>query len=185
MANIVIDASDAQRLAKDLLKCPHLIRQASAGALNKTLNFIGAETKRQVQKEYYVTRSIQKALTKKRATVNDLTAIAAFTDKPIPMFVFKHTVARNRFRSPVNIIIKRSNGKQTTGKNPAVFKAYGKKLMRRNSGEKNIRTAYTVSIPNMVASDEVYKVIAKKAEQELPKKMQQEIARRLKKLNEG
>jgi hypothetical protein len=183
MANITVDLTDVKDLVKDLQVCPQMIRQATASALNRTLTFIGAETKRQVQQEYAVTKSIQKAFTKKRATQNNLTAEAIYTDKSIPMFVFKHTVAQNRFRSPVTITIKKSNGKQThNGSNPALFRGYGKKIMRRESGEKNIRTAYTLSIPQMVANDDVYKVIAEKAQSHFYKRLEHEVDWRMKKL---
>lgn len=183
MAVIEVDTSDLGELIKGLEKFPSITRPAMASALNRTLNFISAETKRQVQGEYAVTKSIDKSLKKTRATVNNLTAIATYTDKPIPMFVFKHTVAKNRFRSPISITIKKSNGKQThDGSNPALFRGYGKKIMRRDSGQKNIRTAYTVSIPQMVANDDVYNVIAKKAHDYLYKRLQHELAYRISKL---
>lgn len=183
MAYIEVDCTDVKELTKDLQVCPQLYRQATASALNRTLTFIGAETKRQVQQEYAVTKSIQKAFTKKRATQNNLTAEAIYTDKSIPMFVFKHTAAQNRFRSPITITIKKSNGKQThNGSNPALFRGYGKKIMRRESGEKNIRTAYTLSIPQMVANDDVYKVIADKAQEHFYKRLEHEVDWRIKKL---
>jgi hypothetical protein len=183
MAYVTVDLTDVKDLVKDLQVCPQMIRQATASALNRTLTFVGAETKRQVQEEYAVTKSIQKAFTKKRATQSDLTAEAIYTDKSIPMFVFKHTVAQNQYRSPVTITIKKSNGKQThNGSNPALFRGYGKKIMRRESGEKNIRTAYTLSIPQMVANDDVYKVIAEKAESHFYKRFEHEVDWRMKKL---
>ena len=187
MAHIEVDLTDVKELTKDLQVCPQMIRQATASALNRTLTFVGAETKRQVKQEYAVTKSIQKAFTKKKATQNDLTAIAMYTDKPIPMFVFKHTYARNHQRSPITITIKKSNGRKThDGSNPALFAAYdrgkSKKIMLRESGQKNIRTAYTLSIPQMVANDDVYKVIAEKAEPYFYKRLEHEIDWRIKKL---
>ena len=180
---IYVDTSDLKELTKDLQRCPQLVNQATASALNRTLTFIGAETKRQVQTEYAVTKSINKYLKMTRATARNLTAVATYTDKPIPMFVFKHTAARNRFRSPITITIKRSNGAKThNGSNPALFRGYGKKIMRREAGEKNIRTAYTLSIPQMVASDEVYKVIADKAQPYFYKRIEHEVNYRLSKL---
>lgn len=183
MANIIVDASELKELASALKDHPQQMHAAMASALNRTLTFVGAETKRQVQKEYAVTKSIQKALTKKKATRKDLTAEAIYTDKPIPMFVFKHTVAQNKYRSPVTITIKKSNGKQThEGSNPALFRGYGKKIMLRKNGEKNIRTSYTLSIPQMVSNDDVYQEIADKAEEYLYKRIQHEVEYRLSKL---
>jgi len=183
MANITVDVTDVKELVKDLQVSPKLIRQATASAMNRTLTFIGAETKRQVQQEYAVTKSIQKALTKKRASQKNLVAEAIYRDNPLPMFVFKYRVPNNRFRSPVTITIKKSNGRQThDGSSPALFKGYGKKIMRRESGEKNIRTAYTVSIPQMVANKEVYNVIADKAQEHFYKRFEHEVQRRMEKL---
>ena len=185
MPTVYCDTSDLGELIKDVeeILSPQGIRVAVSKALNATLTYIGAETKRQVQSEYYVTKSIQKTLTKKRAKPSHLVAEAIYTDKPLPLFVFKHTAARNPQRSPVTVTIKRANGAQTHGgSNPAMFKTYSykyKKVMIREAGQKNIRTAYTLSIPQMVASDEVYKVIAKKAEAKLYERTKYFLSRRI------
>ena len=119
---------------------------------------------------------------KTKATASNLEAIAEYADKPIPMFVFKFTAEANRFRSPITVTIKKSSGAKThKGSSPALFKAYGKKIMRRESDEKTIRTAYTVSIPQMVANDEVYNVVAEKAMEYYAKRMKHEVEYRLSK----
>lgn len=178
-----IDEDELRKLSKKLEAHPQLIRAATVSALNRTLTFIGAETKRQVKKDYAVTKSINKSIKMTRATRGNLTAIAEYTDKPLPMFVFKHSVAQNKFRSPVTITIKHSNGKQThDGSNPALFRGYGKKIMRRESGQENIRTAYTISIPQMVASDAVYNVIAEKAKEYFFTRFEHEVNWRLENL---
>lgn len=182
---IYCDTSDLKKLLKDVegILSPQTTHAAMAAALNRTLTFVGAETKRQVQAEYAVTKSIQKALTKEKATRTKLTAAAIYKGKPIPLFVFKHTAPNNRFRSPVTVTIKKSNGAQThTGSNPAMFKAYGNKIKLRDSGQRNLRGAYSVSIPQMVASDDVYDVIAKKSEEYLYKRLHHELEWRVSKL---
>lgn len=159
------------------------MRRAMASALNKTLGYVGAETKREVNKEYAVPRSITKALTEKRATSSRLEAVAKYQDSPLPLFLFKYRAASNRYRSPVSVMVKRSNGMKThTGSNPAMFKAYGNKIKLRDTGQRNIRGAYTVSIPQMVANEEVYDEIAKKAEVRLYKNLEHELEWRLSKL---
>ena len=119
-----------------------------------------------------------------KATRNKLTAAANYKDKPIPMFVFKHKVPANQYRSPISITIKKSNGMQTHhGSNPALFKAYGgSKIIRRDIGQRNLKTAYTVSIPQMVANDDVYDEIAKKAEVKLQERIEHELEWRLSKI---
>lgn len=182
---IYCDTSDLRKLLKDVegILSPQTTHAAMANALNRTLDFVGAETKRQVKAEYAVTKSINKSLKKTKATRNRLTAEAAYTGKPIPMFVFKHTVAPNQYRSPITITIKKSNGAQThTGSNPAMFQAYGKKIKLRDAGQRNLRGAYTLSIPQMVKSDEVYDVIAKKAEKKLYERLEHELLWRMSKL---
>lgn len=185
--NIVYcDTSDVDKLMKQMeaVLSPQEAHAALASALNRTLSFVGAETKRQVKGEYAVTKSIDKSVKKTKATRNNLTAEAIYQDKPLPMFVFKHTAATNQYRSPVSVLIKKSNGMRThTGSNPAMFKAYGdKKITLREPGQRNIRTAYTVSIPQMVSNDNVYKVIAKKAEDKLKERVVHELNWRLSKL---
>lgn len=183
---IYCDASDMRKKIKAVEKVltGQSIHAAIASALNRTITFVGAETKRQVQQEYAVTKSINKSLSMKKATRSKLVASADYKDKPIPMFVFRHKVAANQYRSPISIMIKKSNGMQVhNGSNPALFKAYGgKKIIRRDAGQKNLKTAYTLSIPQMVASDEVYDEIAKKAEEKLQERIEHEIDWRMSKI---
>lgn len=186
MAKVVYcDTSDVDELLKDLqgFLSPQTSHAALASALNRTLTFVTAETKRQVKDEYAVTKSLDKSVEKKKATRSDLTAEAKYTGKPLPLFIFKNTAPENRYRSPVSVLVKKSNGMQThSGSNPAMFKAYGNKIKIRDAGQRNIRGAYTVSIPQMVRNDEVYEVIAKKAEDYLYKRLVHELERRLSKL---
>lgn len=182
---IYCDTSDLNRLIKDVgdVLSPQTTHAAMASALNRTLTFIGAETKRQVNQEYAVRKSLNKSLTEKKAKRSDLTAIAKFTGKPLPLFIFKNVAPSNIYRSPVSVLVKKSNGMQThTGSNPAMFKAYGQKIKLRYPGERNIHGAYTVSIPQMVASDEVYDVIAKKAEAKLYERLKHELEWRISKI---
>lgn len=183
---IYCDASDMTKKLKEVEKTltGQSVHAAIASALNRTITYVGSETKRQVQSEYAVTKSINKSLSMEKATRAKLQAAANYTDKPIPMFVFKHKVAANQYRSPISITIKKSNGMQTHhGSNPALFKAYGNsKIIRRDAGQKNLKTAYTVSIPQMVASDEVYDVIAKKAEVKLQERINHELEWRMSKI---
>lgn len=182
---IYCDASDLQELMEGVegVLSPQTICAAMASALNRTLTYISAETKRQVQSEYAVKKSIDKSLTKKKATRTNLTAEAIYTDKPIPIFVFKNTAPNNAYRSPVTVMVKKANGAQThTGSNPAMFKAYGNKIKLRDPGKRTIRGAYTVSIPQMVANDDVYNVIAAKAKIKLRDRFAHELMWRMSKL---
>lgn len=183
---IYCDASDMHKKIKAVEKVltGQSVHAALSSALNRTITYVGSETKKEVQKEYAVTKSINKSLSMEKATRSKLEAAANYKDKPIPMFVFKHKVAANQYRSPISITIKKSNGMQThNGSNPALFKAYGgKKIIRRDAGQKNLKTAYTVSIPQMVASDEVYDDIAKKAEEKLQERVDHELEWRMSKI---
>lgn len=183
---IYCDAGDMHKKIKEVEKVltGQSVHAALASALNRTITFVGSETKREVQKEYAVTKSINKSLSMEKATRSKLTAAANYKDKPIPMFVFKHKVAANQYRSPISILIKKSNGMQThNGSNPALFKAYGgSKIIRRDAGQRNLKTAYTLSIPQMVQSDEVYDDIAKKAEEKLQERINHELEWRMSKL---
>lgn len=184
---VYCDPSDMDEVIKKAKKAltGQNIHAAMASALNRTLTFVGSETKRQVQGEYYVTKSINKSLSMKRATRRSLTAEANYQDKPLPLFVFKHKIPANQYRSPVQVTIKRSSGTKTVGvsEGAAVFGAYGgKKIERRDLTQKNLKTAYTVSIPQMVANPDVYDDIADKAEKKLIERFNHEIDWRIKKL---
>lgn len=182
---IYCDTSDVDKVLKDMkaFLSPQTTNAAMASALNRTLTFVSAETKRQVKSEYAVTKSLDKSVVKKKATTSNLSAEAIYTGKPLPLFIFKNTAPANQYRSPVSVLVKKSNGIQThSGSNPAMFKAYGNKVKLRDSGQKNIRGAYTVSIPQMVANDDVYEEIAKKAEVKLYERLIHELEWRISKL---
>lgn len=153
---------------------------AMASALNRTLTFVGAETKRQVQGEYAVSSSLQKGVKKIHATAASLHAEAIYTGATLPLYVFKNKAPNNQYRSPVSVLVKRSNGWQVhNGSNPAMFKGYGRKIMLRDGGQRDIRTAHTLSIPQMVSNDSVYRTIATKAEAKLYERVEHEITWRL------
>lgn len=186
---IICDTSDLERLIKGLegILEDGTIRQCVAGALNDTLPHIAAQTKREVQAEYLITKSIDKTLEKKKAKTSDLTAEARYTDKPLPLFVFKHSAPTSGNRSPVKIA--RIAGKSKTvgysSEGEGVFKTKNyrhKKIMVRAAGQRNIRTAYSVSIPQMVANDGVYEAIAKDAEPFIYRRLEYRINKRLDKL---
>lgn len=183
---VYCDTSDLEKNIREVEKVltGRSIHAAMASALNRTLTFVGAETKRQVQSEYAVKKSINKALSMKKATRVRLSAEANYQDKPLPLFVFKHSIPANKYRSPVQVTIKKGGGKKvgySDGK--AVFGAYGnRKIERRDLTKRNLRTAYTVSIPQMVANESVYDDIAKKAEKKLIERFNHEIEWRMSKL---
>ena len=188
MGNTVYcDLSDLEELTKSArgILSDGTIRREMAGALNDTLPHIAAETKRRVSSEYLITKSINKTLSKKRATSSDLTAEARYTDKPLPLFVFKHTAPKTGTRSPVSIARLAGEKKvlSYSSEGAAIFKAYGsKKIIRRASRQRNLKSTYTVSIPQMVANDDIYKEIAKDAESFVYKKLKYRLERRMSKL---
>lgn len=188
---IYCDTSELEKDIKDLRETlsGQSIHAAISNALNRTLTFVGAETKRQVRSEYTVKATpIARALTKKRATRANLQAEAVYKDNPLPLYVFKHKIPSNQYRSPVMITIKQGGGKRVdytngNGGRQVLFGAYGnKKIMRRDLTQKKLKTAYSVSVPQMVASKDVYDVIVKKAEETLQKRLEHEIQWRLSKL---
>lgn len=186
MANKVIycDTADLKKDVKDLTSAltGRQMHAALANALNRTLTFVGAETKRQVRSAYTVkSSSVAKALTKKKATRSMLIAEANYKDRPLPLYVFKHRIPNNQNRTPVSVTIKKGQGKQVEFSGGQVlFGAYGKtKIMRRDLTEKKIQTAYTVSVPQMVENEKVYDEIVKKAEAKLQERVDHEIQVRL------
>lgn len=184
---IYCDTSDLEKDIKEVKKVlsEQSIHAAMASALNRTITFVGAETKRQVQSEYALTKSINKSLSMEKATRSKLEAAANYTDKPIPMFLFKHKAPSNLNRSPVTVTIKKANGAKTLGYSggSAVFKAYGdSKITKRELGQRHLKTAYTVSIPQMVSNEDVYDVIAEKAEKKLVERFNHEIEWRMSKI---
>ena len=167
MPVIYCDTTEANRLIRRMEKATSTERMkvAMSRALNSTLRHIPAETKRQVQREYAVKASLQKGVKKIHASPGNLHAEALYTGATLPLYTFATKAPKNRYRSPVSALVKLSNGWQTHEEaNPAMFKAYGRKVLTRAAGQRTIRTAHTISIPQMVSNESVYQEIARDAE---------------------
>ena len=157
-----VDCSDLDKLADKMLLFPKQSTQAMSKSLNKTLNRVASTTRKEVLKDYSpLLRGVNDVLVKKRANYSRLQAEAIYTDSQLKASGFSKSLIKTGNRSPVKVKIKKRF--VTSGSNPVMFSGRGSEIFKRPLGSRDVRTVYTVSIPQMVSNDEVYARIAKDA----------------------
>ena len=202
-----INAESLFKVIEALKKTPEEIRPALASAVNKTMDSTVTQIKKEVAAEYTVKqkyllsskkkkeKGINGAITKKRATVNNLSAAAIADGGQVALYKFQHTPInpppKQQYRQPVRAQVKKSGSKklvthngnkafvQTVHKNNMLFAREGKKRFP-------IKKLFALSVPQMIASKNdskgSLKRIKARAEEMLEKKVEQEINYRIGKL---
>ena len=194
---IEIDGKELFKVVEALKKYPKEIRPAIASAVNKTMDSTVTQIKKEVATEYTIKqKDIAKAITKKRAKVNNLTAAAIAEGGQVALYKFQHTPnappPKQRYKQPVKVKVKKSGGKITV-KNKAGNKAFiqtmnGANMIFARKGKKRypIEKLFSLSVPQMISdkndSKGSIKRIKERTEEMLTKKIDQEINYRLDKV---
>lgn len=189
MPKVVVETKALERLSAEMVLFPKECRAAMSSALNRTLNRVTTNISKEVAVDYAVKRGqIKKTISTKKSKRSTLQAEAIVTDKPIKMGSFRFKVLDDKYRTPVSVKIKNTNGFVKSSSQPPIFagmsRATGKKeLFHRTPGDKyKISYGFTLSIPQMVANEDVYNRIREDAEEYLEQRYEHEIEYRLNKL---
>lgn len=182
-----IDYSELKDLNRKLKKHPKEARNAMRSAVNRTISRIVTNTAKEVKKEYpaIIRKDIKETLNIEKATLSNLTGIVESTGSRLRASKFPHKISRKRNRSPVSVKIKGSY--KTSGNSPVMFGegvggnrgARGREIYKREG--KTAETVYTLSIPQMISNENVYKAIADDASEFLVKRFEHEYYYRINK----
>lgn len=194
---IEIDGKELFKVIEKLQKYPKEIRPAIASAVNKTLDSTVTQIKKEVASEYTVKqKDIAKAIEKKRAKVNNLSAMAIAEGGQVALYKFQHTPTapppKQRYKQPVKVKVKKSGGKVVV-RNKAKNKAFIQPMNSANmifarKGKKRypIEKLFSLSVPQMISDKNDSKGsiqrIKARTEEMLVKKIDQEINYRLQKM---
>lgn len=165
MANIVFDTKEFERAMEKFPAFPKEAKQAMRETLNRAINQVKTGITNEVAVDYAIKKNqVKKTIGIKRANMGFLQAEATVMDSRIKMGSFKFKYEKNRYRSPVSVKIKNSGGFKTSTSSPALFQARNQIYHRTpNDPTFKIGWAFTLSVPQMVSNDEVYRRIAEDA----------------------
>ena len=188
MPNVIVEHK-LDKLSAEMFFFPRQCHAAMNNALNRTLSRVATNITKEVAVDYAVKRNqVKKTIGLKKSRVSTLQAEATVTDTRIKMGSFAFKVLDQQYRTPVSVKIKKSNGFVKSGSQPPVFagmsRVTGKKeLFHRTPGDAyKMGYAFTLSIPQMVANDDVYDRIQKDAKEFLVARYQHELEYQLNKL---
>lgn len=184
IVTVQIDDSDLKRLEAKMKACPEATRKAIAvtlgqkRAVSRIITFVAdeaiAEYRGVIRKDV---KQLAKTKTQKGVTSTSLSI--EFKDSPLKATKFPNTISRSKNRSPITLEIKRGIRKKS-GTNPVMFGTRPKReIYKRKLGERTIRPVYTLSIPQMISNDEVYKRIQTKAQVYITERLEHELDYRL------
>lgn len=179
MPEIKVDTKCLEKLTTEMKVFPQQTHAAMASALNRTLNFVTGEILTDVTDNYAIKKQrVKKTMTIQRATKRNMSASVTVQDKRLRLGAFKFKPASptgNKAKDTnISVTIKKGQTRELksrdgipwfvgrankTDKKPDIF-------TRTGEGRK-IEWGFTVSIPQMVSSEQVYREIAKKAEAKL------------------
>lgn len=193
---IEIDGEALFKVVEALKNTPKEIRPAIAHAINKTMDSTVTQVKREVAAEYTIKqKDIAQAITKKRATVSNLTGAAIAEGGQVALYKFKHTPVqpppKQIYIQPVKAQVKKSGGKKLVARNgnKAFIQTINGKHMiwvRKSKRRFPIEKLYAMSVPQMITDKNDSKGsiqrIKARTQEMLEKKVEQEINYRLLKL---
>lgn len=183
MPQIIIETDDVQRAMRKFPAFPREAHAAMNSALNRSISRVVTNITKEVAVDYAVKRGqIKKTIGVKRSRISTLEAEAEVTDRRIKMGSFQFKYEKNRYRSPVSVKIKNTNGFVKSTSRPALFQAKGQIYHRTPNDKYPIGWAFTLSIPQMVANDDVYERISEDANQFLHERFEHELNFRLQRL---
>ena len=177
MAGVVyeIDTHELESLGGKIEIFPREARRAMVASANRALSKIITNTATEVKKNYSTIKrkDIKDIAVTKKATFSNLEASVTYTGKQLRASTFPHTISRSRNRSPVNLRIRTASVKSSP--TPAMFgeKAGGsrgvrgtREIYKREPNTRKVKTVYTLSIPQMISNETVYKQIQDQAKKD-------------------
>lgn len=185
MSDIFIDTKELKKITIELNKLPKQIPQATASALNRTLDFTATRIKKEVTAEYSVKSSdVSKTLKKKRASRSNLYAYIQSKGHTLSLARFPHSPRKYSKRAKVVMVqVKKSGGYKIVDTQPKAFvQAMGKATniwKRQGPGRYPVTILRTLSVPQMISNNETREKIQDAAAKKLQERVNHEIKWRL------
>lgn len=189
MAEIEVDTKALKRVAVELEEVSKKdVPKAIVAALNRTIQTVGTDMKREAVKRYEIKAGeVQKTLKLKRASTSQMQANAQSTGRPLGLFHFKVKPRKRPTKKIKNIQvkIKKADGYKAIKTSPKAFIANKNALnvfKRVGKSRLPIERLTTLSIPQMISNPEALEYIQSHAQETLEKRTAHEIEFRLSKV---
>ncbi|HHW03409.1 MAG TPA: hypothetical protein GXX35_11495 [Thermoanaerobacterales bacterium] len=185
MSDLYIDTKELKQITIELNKLPKQIPQATAAALNRTLDFTATRIKKEVTAEYSVKSSdVSKTLKKKRASRSNLYAYIESKGHTLSLARFPHSPRKYSKRAKaVKVKVKKSGGYKTVNTQPKAFVQTMNNATniwkREGPGRHPVTMLRTLSIPQMISNEGTMKKIQDAAAKKLQERVNHEIKWRL------
>lgn len=184
MAHIEIDATEFENIKDAMILFPQTARSAMSATLNRATDKMVTWIHEEVTNEYAVKRvGIKKTLDIEKSTVRKLEAVVTSTDRRIKLSGFPFKASGKMRIAKVKV---KQGGFVKSKSNPPLFvgkanKTTGKReVFIRTPGESHdLSFGFTLSIPQMIANDEVYDKIALKTSYFIQEEFERELHYRL------
>ncbi len=185
MSDFYIDAKELRQITIELNKLPKQIPQASASALNRTLDFTATRIKKEVTAEYSIkSGDVSKTLKKKRASKSNLYSYIQSRGYSLSLAKFPHS-PRKYTISPktVKVKVKKEGGYKPINTQPKAFVQTMNgaiNIWKRKGPERMpVIMLRTLSIPQMVSNKDTMNRIQNAASKKLQERVNHEIKWRL------
>lgn len=185
--NIFIDTKQLSSIAIGLRAFEKEMPGAAASALNRTVDFINTKIGKIVTSEYAIkTSDVKKTITKNKARKGDLSASLVSRGHTLSMSHFPFTPKQPGIKKKVKVKIKKSDGMKVINTDPKAFVQVMKNSLnvfkRVGPDRKPVVLLRTLSIPQMINSENVEKEIQEAADKKLGERIEHEIKYRLNKI---
>jgi hypothetical protein len=186
--NFYVDSRGLSSIKIDLQRIAKQIPGATASALNRTLDFTATKTVKEVTTEYTVkNKTVKSSMKKVRARGQSLYAYISSKGPTISMGKFQHTPRSfSKNAKGVKVKIKKNGGYKVVKTSPPAFvqKIYGDEpdiYKRKGSKRFPVVKLRSLSVPQMIANEDIMKNIQDAAGKKLQERINHEIEWRLNK----
>lgn len=191
MSNLYIDTKELKQITIELNKLPKQIPQATASALNRTLDFTATRIKKEVTAEYSIkSKDVNKTLEKKRASKSNLYAYVQSKGHTLSLARFPHSPRKYSKRlKAVKVKVKKTGGYKLVNTQPKAFVQTMNNATNiwKREGQRRlpVKMLRTLSIPQMISNEETLGRIQEAAAKKLQERISHEIQWRLDKAAKG
>lgn len=199
---IKIDDKGLKQTIKKLSAFPKEIPKATVAALNRTATFANNRIKKEVIKKYSIkSAEVQQTLTMKKATTQNLTTYISSEGRRYTLAHFERNLKSAAKRGGAVKVQVKKGGTKTVNTQPGAFVASMSGPKKKRGVKKTttsgifliaqrvgaarypIKVLRTLSVPQMISSNDISEIVLKESQSMLQKRIEHEVEYRLSKLN--
>lgn len=200
--NIKIDDKALKQTIKKLSGFPKEVPKATVSALNRTITFTNTKLKKEVTSKYVIkSGEVQQTLRMKKANYSNLTTYIICEGRRYTLAHFERNLKSAAIRGGGIKVQVKKGGTKTLRTNPGAFVASmsgpkkkkgkvnraptrGTFLIAQRIGAKRypIKVLRTLSVPQMISSNDISEKVLKQSQEMLQKRIEHEVEYRISKI---